>query len=313
MKESRRAQLVVGAFVLAALGVFAFMAFKLGGMSLRPRVRGSAVFDDVSGLVPGARVSVAGVVVGSVRELSIEGGRARVAFVIYEGHGLTDAAQAEIRARSLLGEKYLAILPADRGALLSDGFTLQARPPAPSIDDVMARLAPAIDALPVEELAEDLRSLDRFLKEAIPRLEKASADLDLSEVTRAARALREILDAERAALHRTLQATAGLAEAYQPRAKDTAANLEDAARNLKIVSDRLAAIDGAEVEHELDQLQASLEKLPGTLERLDRVLVMLEKLAPAVDRISGVDRDDVRRLLQEEGVRIRFSEPPEAP
>lgn len=311
MKETQRAKVIVGAFTAAAIGVFAFLVVSLGDVSLRSKIRGSALFDDVTGLVPGARVMVAGVPVGQVRELEVEGGRARVRFVLYAGHGVTQGATAAVRSRSLLGEKYLAVLPAAApGPPIGEPFELPAEPVPPSIDDVLARVGPAIERIPFDALASDLEQVDRFLKETLPKLDRLVEQADLSQVTAAARSLREILDAERPAIHETLAATRDLAKAYGPGAARNAEELRLLLANLRRSSEILAKLDEGAVTADAERVRAALDRLPATLDRLDAALAVLVKLEPLVDRLQELDGDDVERVLQREGVRIRFSEKP---
>lgn len=309
MKESQRAKVVVGLFVAAAVAVFAFLVVSMGDVSLRARIRGSALFDDVTGLVPGARVMVAGVPVGQVRKLAVENGRARVHFVLYTGHGVTEGARAAVRARSLLGEKYLAMVPAATpGSPLAEGFEVAGDPVPPSIDDVLAKVVPAIDRIPFDALAKDLEQIDRFLQSSLPKLESLVDDADLSDLTAAARSMRKLLDEEGPAIHRTLQSVSDLAEAYRPGAKGTAEDLRAAVANLRSASETLASIDEAALDRDVERMRAALERLPATLDRLDATLDMLKKLDPLLDRLQELDAADVERVLQKEGVRIRFSE-----
>lgn len=289
-----------------------FLVFQLGGVSLRSRIAGSATFDDVTGLVAGARVTVAGVAVGQVKELSVENGQARVSFILYEGHGLTEGALADVRARSLLGEKYLAIEPAPEGPAappLADGFVLEARTPAPSIDDVMAKLAPAIDKLPLEQMAGDLEELHRFLSEALPKLDDAIEKADLGELVAAAKSLRETLDAERPAIHRAIAAAGDVAEAYRPGAKETAADLRATAASLRDISEKLAGADTKNLDGDLALLRETLARLPATLDNLDHALAALAKLDPLIEKLDAIDAETLHRVLRQEGVRIRFTSP----
>ncbi|MFN7971131.1 MAG: MlaD family protein [Acidobacteriota bacterium] len=309
MREARKAKLVVGLFLAAALGVFAYLSLALGGFSLKPRIHGSAVFDDVTGLVPGARVTVAGVPVGLVRTLTVVDGKARVDFILYAGHGLTAGAVADVRARSLLGEKYLAIDPAPApGSALADGFTLPARPSAPSIDTLLAKLGPMIDKLPIDELATDLKRVDEVLRKVLPAVESGQG-VDLAELTRAAKTLSDTLEAERPALHDALTAVALVAKDLHPGAKETMGDLADTLENLRDISERLAKVDTGNANEDLALLKKSLERLPQTLDNVDRTLSTLQKLDPILERLGKIDDEELRRLLREEGVRIRFTKP----
>ena len=67
-------QIIVGFFVILGLLAFAFLAVKLGGIGdLDPdHYTLKARFDSVSGLKEGADVEVAGVIVGKVKNISLD-------------------------------------------------------------------------------------------------------------------------------------------------------------------------------------------------------------------------------------------------
>lgn len=72
----------------------------------------SAVFTDVFGLREGDDVRVAGVRVGRVQAVELQGTLAKVSFVVQEGHRLTTATVASVNYQNIVGQRYLAL---DRG------------------------------------------------------------------------------------------------------------------------------------------------------------------------------------------------------
>ncbi|MBP7684516.1 MAG: MCE family protein, partial [Deltaproteobacteria bacterium] len=70
-----------------------------------------ALFDDVQGLIPKSRVLIAGISVGYIDTIRLEGNRARVDIVMDEGIELHEDARVAMRSASLLGEKLLVIYP----------------------------------------------------------------------------------------------------------------------------------------------------------------------------------------------------------
>ncbi|HEX6485656.1 MAG TPA: MlaD family protein, partial [Nocardioidaceae bacterium] len=71
----------------------------------------TAEFEDILNLVPRSEVKVNDVTVGEVTEVWREGWHAGVEMRIQNGVDLPDNAVALIRQTSLLGEKYVALLP----------------------------------------------------------------------------------------------------------------------------------------------------------------------------------------------------------
>ncbi|MFG1806424.1 MCE family protein [Streptomyces sp. NPDC049040] len=98
----------VGLLVLALVGLVAYNADALpligGGTSY------SADFTEAAGLRPGNEVRVAGVKVGKVTGVSLDGAQVKVTFKVRHTW-IGDASTAAIGIKTLLGEKYLAVDP----------------------------------------------------------------------------------------------------------------------------------------------------------------------------------------------------------
>ncbi|MCA9569775.1 MAG: aldehyde dehydrogenase family protein, partial [Myxococcales bacterium] len=73
-------------------------------------------------------------------------------------------ATVKVRARSVLGEKYLAVVPGSPTApLLVDGDALSAGPPQVEIDQLVTALGPLVEAVDPEVIARVLHSVDDLL------------------------------------------------------------------------------------------------------------------------------------------------------
>ena len=83
-----------------------------------------AAFTDVTGLLPGDDVRIAGVQVGRVTSAKVENGHAVVTFQLESAVRLTDAATARIRYKNLLGQRYVALQLSGNGSALNSGQTI---------------------------------------------------------------------------------------------------------------------------------------------------------------------------------------------
>ncbi|WP_338866244.1 MlaD family protein [Myxococcus stipitatus] len=108
----------VGLLVIAA-GAF-FVAFVLfareGGLSASDSTRVWAYFRDASGLAVRGRVQIAGIRVGEIDEISLEGTRARVILKIRKDVDLREDAVLTKRSESLLGDYLLDLNPGTESA-----------------------------------------------------------------------------------------------------------------------------------------------------------------------------------------------------
>src|SRR5689334_13248744 len=66
-------------------------------------------FDNVAGLLAGSPVQVAGVKVGSISGIELEGNRAKVTVAIYKKYTMHADGRAAIRSLGILGDKYIEL------------------------------------------------------------------------------------------------------------------------------------------------------------------------------------------------------------
>jgi phospholipid/cholesterol/gamma-HCH transport system substrate-binding protein len=119
---------VVGLFMLAGLICVAYMAVKLGNISIFGDNTYTlyARFDKVTGLHIGNPVDMLGLEVGRVSGLTIdqEKQRAVVAMKIKKGIKVYDDAIAAIKTQGLIGDKYVDLDGGGGGDLLKPGGTI---------------------------------------------------------------------------------------------------------------------------------------------------------------------------------------------
>ena len=121
----------VGAAVLATIVVTA----SLLNLSSRPQTGYSALFTNASGLQPGDFVDIAGVQVGTVTGVQLQGRLALVHFTADSDQPLTTTTHANVDYANLLGQQLIALEPGS-----APGKTLPAGAEIP-----VSRTAPALD------------------------------------------------------------------------------------------------------------------------------------------------------------------------
>ena len=124
-------QVTVGVIGLTVLGLIMLAAFKAQDLPLiGGGTKYSAQFSEAGGLKPNDEIRVAGVRVGQVRKVELEGTHVRVDFVVDKGVKLGDQTGAEMKIKTLLGQKYLKLNPA--GCRSSSRPAPRSRWPGPS-------------------------------------------------------------------------------------------------------------------------------------------------------------------------------------
>lgn len=112
--NNTKLELIVGVFVLVGIAALTYLAVKLGKLEViggGNNMEIQAEFDSVAGLKTGATVEIAGVQVGQVKRISLNGDRATVHFSIQRGVKLYGDAIASVKTRGLIGDKYVSLSP----------------------------------------------------------------------------------------------------------------------------------------------------------------------------------------------------------
>jgi len=296
MAQSRRYELGVGVLVLGAFALLAFLALQVGAIrGFRDAVRVSASLPDAAGLAVGGVVSIAGVQVGRVEALTVEFDHARVDLELDRSAQVRRDAVLHVRARSLLGEKYLELQPVSTTApLLEDGDSLADARGQLEIDEMVGQIGPLLAAVDAEALRQAVTALTAAVNED------------------PARAGRMLADGERA-LHNLAVASEEL-PALIADGRETLAAVRQVADDARPL---ISELDG--VTRRLDTLVASVppEQVPALLAELElavkdgrAVLVKLDRatggLQTLVDKGNSFTRADWLRITQEDGVLVRL-------
>ena len=146
MVSMRTIEIAVGGFVIAGVVALTQLAFQVSGMSMannRPTYELNAYFDNVSGLTDRARVSMAGVVIGKVRSITLDPSsyRARVTMDIYRDSGeFSVDSSASIQTSGLLGEKYIGLSTGGEEDILKDGDVIQDTQSALVLEELIGKV-----------------------------------------------------------------------------------------------------------------------------------------------------------------------------
>jgi len=161
---------VAGRFIAFALACVLGLVFLANTMTNRAKGDTNtyyAMFTNVGGLRPGDDVRAAGVRVGRVESVDLQGSQARVTFTATNEQPVTSATHLTLRFQSLLGQRYVSMVKA-KGAsasgTLADGTTIPVSRTDPGFDltallngfePLFATLKPA----EVNQLAESIAAV----------------------------------------------------------------------------------------------------------------------------------------------------------
>jgi phospholipid/cholesterol/gamma-HCH transport system substrate-binding protein len=141
-KKRFNVEVAVGIFMLIGFLGVAYLTVNLGGINLfgKKYTRIYAQFDSVSGLKEGARVEIAGVLVGKVEKISLdEDDMAKVELSIFPEVKLQADVIASIKTQGIIGDKFIKISPGGDDEYLKDGDQITETESAIDLEDLISK------------------------------------------------------------------------------------------------------------------------------------------------------------------------------
>lgn len=176
----------LGAICLAVLFVAMAAAFNLQKF---PGFRGTsytAEFSDASGLRAGNVVQIAGIRVGRVNDVVIDGDKVVVHFDVDDAE-LGEKTRASVQVFNLLGEKFLDIVPQGSGDLDGGTIPLDRTDAGYDIVGTLSTLTTKTEEINTEQLGTALSTLAGTLKQAAPEVRSSFRGLSRISQTIASR------------------------------------------------------------------------------------------------------------------------------
>jgi phospholipid/cholesterol/gamma-HCH transport system substrate-binding protein len=141
--KKMKLEMIVGLFLLAGFASFSIIAIKMGDISLfmEESYPVSARFVSISGLKEGAVVEVAGVKVGRVSGIELDGGgyEAVVRMEISKAVQLSDDSIASIRTAGIIGDRFIKLTPGGSEDYLDPGDMIQETESAISLEEPVSK------------------------------------------------------------------------------------------------------------------------------------------------------------------------------
>ncbi|MCW2794348.1 MAG: virulence factor Mce family protein [Nocardioides sp.] len=156
-----RNPVIVGAVSLAVIFLLILAAFRAQDL---PLIGGGdtyyAAFKESGGLKANDEVRIAGVRVGKVESVELEGDHVRVTFRVKTDSDFGTDTHAAIKVKTLLGAMYLSLEPAGEGQLKADSEIPVERTSSPyDVVDAFSGLAETSEQIDTDQLAKSLTTL----------------------------------------------------------------------------------------------------------------------------------------------------------
>ena len=118
-----KAETLVGLLIISGVVLVIYSSIKVTGFKdfQGEGIIVYAYFEDVTGLSPKTAVRIAGIKVGRIELISLDGNRAKVSMLIFSGYQIPVDSKATIKSLGLLGDKYVEISTGVANIQLQDG------------------------------------------------------------------------------------------------------------------------------------------------------------------------------------------------
>ncbi len=279
---------VLGLAVLAALSADNLPIIG-GGIGYR------AMFSEAGGIAPGDEVRVAGVKVGEVTGVELDGASVAVSFRVRDTW-IGDRSTAAILVKTVLGGDYLSVDPEGDAALDPRTAISRQRTVAPyDLAQALGGLAATVGRIDTGQLAEGLRTLADALRGAPASARQALVGLQRLSATISSR------DAGLARLLRNTTALSGVLASHDAEVQRLLADGDDllseviarksAIDTLLVATRSLAAELAGLVADDSAQLRPALAQLNGVVSMLERhqadLTTTLIRFAPYVRLLAN--------------------------
>jgi phospholipid/cholesterol/gamma-HCH transport system substrate-binding protein len=316
-----RNPVIIGAISMAVIAALMTVAFKAGDL---PIIGGGdtyyANFTEAGGLKANDEVRVAGVRVGKVRGIELDGDQVKVEFQVDESAEFGPETEAEIRVKTLLGSMYVALTPKGSGQMEEGEAIPVERTESPfDVVEVFEGLAERSESIDTDQLARSLDTMaaltkntpeefkaalqgvsalsanvaarDEELNTLLRNLEKVSGVLgdrsgDIIQLMEDGDLLFRALVARREAVHNLLVATSQLSQQLTGLVQDTRADLKPALDNLDSVVDLLNA-NQENIDNSLRLMAPFYRVFANTLGNGPWFDTIIQNMPPAFDPTGG--------------------------
>jgi phospholipid/cholesterol/gamma-HCH transport system substrate-binding protein len=302
MKPMRERNQIVVALVGTAVAVaVVLLSLNLGRIPfLHPSKTYHAQFANADGLKGGDDVRVAGINVGKVKKVDVEGDHVRIDFTVKAGLKLGDASRASIEVATVLGNLFMQVESAGAGQLRSGQTIPVQRTTVPyTLIGALNQFGEFSKQTDLPKLRESLKTLSQTINGISPKEADAAlkglADVaqtlagkqaQISQILTSATAITNTLNSNSGALVSLLMQGDEFLQLIEQRHQVISDLLRDTAR-LGTQLSQLIATNGAQLQGLLGNLNSVTAVLAKEKDQLQRATAVLGQFSINVTNATG--------------------------
>lgn len=269
-RSRRRAELIWG-IVAVAVALVCAAAATIVYISAPGHFRVTAEFAEAGQIHPGDSVRVAGVPVGSVKNLTLDKDHVDVEMAVRWGTFLGDQTRADVKMLTMVGGSFIDLSTVGRAPLGTAVIPMSRTSVPYTVAETFETIAPKLDKLDAAPLRETLVQLDKAL-EANPNGIRKSLDIARSMLVNLQRRQDQF------------GAMLSLAADYSTQINASGDVITQLARNLSTFISEYAVF-GPRLNVVLDHLASLLERVRGV------AMLYADDVRPLVDQLDKIGRD----------------------
>ena len=275
-----RRDLKIGIFFTGALLVLAVFIFVVGNLSNLFRRPGYPVYiryESSLGLDKTAAVKMAGIKIGYVKDIQLEGRRSKVILSIYPKYKIPRGSKAVQSVQGLLGEKYVDVQPSMEDDFLKPGDEL-----VPGPTSGLDQLTPMLNAL-----GNDLQQVARNLREMTNKETRDNFAEALKNLSSLTGEIQRLVTENRGKVSQTLTAASNTARGLDERVKDLAENFDATLAEIQRI-----------LQENRGDIRDDVVKVKDVLTKIEESVTLLNKSLDKIQKGEG----SVGKLVNDEGL-----------
>jgi phospholipid/cholesterol/gamma-HCH transport system substrate-binding protein len=267
----------IGVFLGGTILIVATLIFIVGDLSTwfkKPGYSLSAYFPSVTGLENRAAVRLAGVKIGTVREIKLAERRAQLVLNIFPQFRVPRGSKAAMASLGLIGEKYIEITPSEETTYYEPGDILESTA-AVSFDQLGVLLLSIGEE--IKGVSQSLRQItgeesQRNLQEILQNLNSFSGELD------------GFLEENKEGLQASIRGASQAFREFERTVGDVSKGLNETILVIKDIA-----------QENRDGIKSNLTKIDELLQEIEQSVRLLRNTLEKIDRGEGT----VGRLVQD--------------
>lgn len=277
-------ELKVGAFTVAAAGLLVFgYLFTYDGVGAgKSSYEVNMHAPSADGIYEGTPVKLAGVEIGAVEEIGVDGNQALIVLYILDQYQLPTDSFAEMRSSGMLGERYIAVDPGRANVMIPDGGHIDFGEEPGDLDEITRE---------IERISEDVKAITGALREFVENRDNIDhTEATLANIDALSHELRMMAEQNRHDVDAIVDSVRRLTSSLEDFTAETSRDVDLEMDKLHSATDELdsALKDVSSITAKIDGGEGTLGALVNDRETVDALNETIDNANAVIESFSGL-------------------------